>query len=148
MHLENKNEEELLEDAEKSSNAIVTTPEKIITGTLSSIADGLELISGLGLGGPIVGWALWGLSFSFGIFVSAGLFIWSMFRGVNGSFFVKRLLILALGFILDEATLGILPIRTLTLIIVIWLNNHFEKKKIEEIVGYLGKAVKILERFA
>ena len=148
MHLENKNEEELLEDAEKSSNAIVTTPEKIITVTTSSIADGLELLSGLALGMPVIGWALWGLSFFFGIFVSAGLFTWSMLRGVNGSFFVKRLLILALGFILDEATLGILPIRTITLIIVIWLNNHFEQKKLEEIFGILEKVTKILERFA
>ncbi len=148
MAKEKQNPEEMLRDADKSSNAIITLPEKIITITLSAIADGLEIVAILVVGVPIIGWVFWAASFFFGFLVSVSIFIWSMLRGVNGSFFVKRLLILLFGFILDEATLGIFPIRTFTLIITTWLNNRFEQKKLTETLARLEKILKIAERYA
>lgn len=151
MAKEKQNPEEILRDAEKSSSAIITLPEKIITITFSVIADGLEIFAALAVGVPVIGfigWVFWAVSFFFGFSVSIGIFIWSMLRGVNGSFFIKRALILLVGFIFDEATLGILPIRTPTLIITIWLNNHFEQKKLTETLTRLEGILKIVGRYA
>lgn len=137
MEENKKNPEELGVEKDKSSNAIISLPEKIIFIAISVVADALEIFAFLTIGIPAVGFGLWLMSYFFGIFVSAAIFVWSMFRGVNGSFFVKKLLILGIGFLVDEAMLGVLPIRTLTLVVTIWLNNHIEQEKLTVILRLL-----------
>ena len=92
--------------------------------------------------GTLIGIVIWLPVFLFGLSVSIGIFMWSMLRGVNGSFFVKRALILIVGFVFDGMTAGVVPIRTLTLIITIWLNNHFEKEKLDRMIAKLEKIEK------
>ncbi|MCX6702480.1 MAG: hypothetical protein NTW60_01260 [Candidatus Wolfebacteria bacterium] len=102
--LENKSVEELVMAVQHSEAAVVTLPEKIITITISVVADILEIIVFLEIATGVLGISIWLMSYIFGFCVSVALFMWSLFRGVNGSFFVKRILIILLGFILDEAT--------------------------------------------
>lgn len=142
--IEREDEEESSAKADYAQGAKITLPEIILTVSASSVADIAEFLGTLALAIPVIGVAIYGLCYIFGLVVSGGLFLWSSLRGVSGSFFVKRLVIMTAGLLADEATGGGLPIRTITLIIVIYLNNRFEEGTKNKILSGIEKGLKIL----
>ena len=60
---------------------------------------------------------------AFGMFTSAVLAIWLWFRG--GSFgAAKKLVVFLIGSVFDSLTAGVLPLRTISLFVAIWIHNH------------------------
>jgi len=77
----------------------------------------------------------------FSFMITGAIVMWSFLRRLHGRVQVKVVVILILGHIFDELTLGLLPIKTIVIVIVIWLNNHFTKKQLKEILGVLKGVV-------
>jgi len=107
-----------LPEAEK-----ITPPEIIFSVLWSAFADIFEIVGGFVFSIPYVGWGIWLLAATFGVFTSAVIAIWLWFRG--GSFgAAKKLTTFILGALFDSLTTGILPIRTIALCLAIWMHNH------------------------
>ena len=132
--------EELEHQRNNSEKAKITLPETIIFTMLSLFTDTIEILAGLVNILPVLGQAIWFIVWVFGIFVSAIIILWSFIRGVHGRYGIKMAVTRIIGFVFDSALAGILPIRTLTLIITIWINNHLEGKNINRLVSLLEKA--------
>lgn len=143
MAKDNKNTEALRGEASEYEDVKISLPESIIVVLLAASADAFEIVAALIAAVPVVGLVVWLMAFSFGIFVSVIIIIWSLLKGARGSFVVKyatrRLIALIGGAILDALTGGILPMRTIVLIITIWLNNHFADKDLERVLSLLKK---------
>ncbi len=136
---ENKSSEELETDQRNSERAKISLPESIILIMLSLSADTLEAFSlwasvAIDIGG--IAWIIWLMAFVFGLFVSLIIITWAFLRNVHGGLIIKRLL---LWFTADILTAGILPIRTLALIIAIWLNNRLESENLKKTLTLLSK---------
>ncbi len=140
MDEQNKNPEELNTELEDNERAKISLPEIIVLIILAGSADALELFSLFAIKTiviPIMAWF-------YGIFISATIFLWLMFRGASGGITIKqivkrRLVPLIIGFTADMITGGFAPIRTITLAIVIFLNNKFSEQHREKILKLLGK---------
>lgn len=65
--------------------------------------------------------------------ILAGVFTWTFIRGVHGRYLIN----IPLN-IIDNATDGWLPLATIAILIVIWLNNHLEEETIKRITKVLG----------
>src|SRR3989344_1331244 len=126
--------------AERAKIGIV---EGLMVLMTAAAADTLELFAGFMVWIPILGQIAWLFAFTFGFFVSGTLLLWAFLRGVSGGTVmkkvVKRLIMLAGGFLADALTAGILPIRTITMALTIWLNNRAEGKELSGIIKLLEK---------
>ncbi|MBI2506537.1 MAG: hypothetical protein HYW00_00100, partial [Candidatus Colwellbacteria bacterium] len=65
-------------------------------------------------------------------FVSGVIFMWAVLRGGSTYLIFRRVIITVGGWLLDAALLGILPIRTIALLLTIWINNRDANKRIKE----------------
>ncbi|MBI2010869.1 MAG: hypothetical protein HYS89_01390 [Candidatus Colwellbacteria bacterium] len=128
------------QDAERAKIGAV---EGFIVLGAAAIADLFEILAGLVFWVPIFGQVIWFLAFTFGLFISGTILIWSLLRGISGRLVVKRavrrLIFLMGGFLADALTVGVLPIRTITLAITIWLNNRSQGKELSGILKLLEK---------
>ncbi len=118
--------EDLEFEKNSSRKAKIGLAETIIFTLFSIVADIFELIPFIGL---IVG-----------IPISFAIILWTFLRGVHGRFAIKIAVARILSFVADAVLFGgFLPIRTIALIITIWLNNHLEEKNIKRVVEILEK---------
>ncbi|PIU98444.1 hypothetical protein COS61_01380 [Candidatus Wolfebacteria bacterium CG03_land_8_20_14_0_80_40_12] len=100
----------------------ISLPEIIIMVMIVGGADGFDVITGLFAIVPIIGQILLFMNFFVDIFVLAITQFWFIMKGGKG--FKKQATALAGNLIEFIPLLDILPIRTATLIIVIYLINH------------------------
>ena len=121
-----QNEEGLRFERRGSEKAKVSLGEAVLLVVVAAISDLLEPI-------PVFGFVV-------GLAASGAILLWSVFRGIHGRFFAKKIVTLLISFLADSLTGGIFPIRTLSLVITIWLNNHVEEKNLVRISKILGKA--------
>jgi len=134
-----KNEiKELQLEKDESTRARISFPEAFIVISIAAIADALELLTLI----PYVGWVLGLLIVPFGYMVTGGIFMWSFLRHASLSRklskkVAQKSLPIALGGILDAATISTIPLRTLTVILVIAISNHVENKNIKRLEGLL-----------
>lgn len=87
--------------------------------------------------------------FIFGLLVSGGVYVLLLLKGVVGVFAVRILIVLMAGLVLDAATAGILPARTIAVAITIWLHNRECNKKLKRIRAELTERqeqLTVLER--
>lgn len=143
---EGKSEEELNAEADDSESAKISLPEIILVVSIAALADTLEILAAMALGVPVVGQVFFGASYIFGLCVSGILALWALLKGTASSAYVKKMITVITGSTLDELTGGILPLRTITLIIAIMIHNRAEKVKQEKITGALSKGVKFLKK--
>lgn len=61
--------------------------------------------------------------------ISIGILLWAWLRRLHGRFEVK----IAVAQLMDFVFGAVFPIRTISLLIIIWLNNHVSKKNIERL---------------
>ena len=137
------NKSELKLEFEDSEKAKISLPETIIFIIIAGSADAFELFSAFAFAIPVIGQAIWIMALIYGFFVSAIILFWSIIRGASGGFIVGRIVKrkiapLIAGFTVDFFTGGFLPIRTITLIIVIWLNNKFTEKHRDKILKLIS----------
>ncbi len=144
MELEKLNKKDELElELENSEKAKISLPEIIIFMILAGSSDAFELFSAFVFGVPVIGQIIWIMALLYGFFVSSITLFWSIFRDVSGGFVVKqivkrKIVPLIVGFTADSFTGGFLPIRTITLGIVIWLNNKLTEQQRDKILKLLG----------
>jgi hypothetical protein len=137
---ESSDEEEANEKIAQQEKAHIGLAETVMVVLAAFVGDLVEMFI------PYVG------AF-FGLLVSALIFLWTLMRGMGNHFYLKKLVINSSGLVLDTAVTFAGPallllfyyllnfIRTLTVIITIWLNNKFTKKEIGKIKNVLGKAL-------
>lgn len=109
----------------------------IVFSVIADILDIIAFVLALTVAGALIAVIL---KF-FSLMISGFIVMWSFLRGLLGRFVIKAVIILILGFILDELSMGLLPIKTISIVIVIWLNNHFTKKQLKEILSVLERVV-------
>lgn len=99
--------------------------EALLLLMLAAAADLFEIVAGLTIVLSIIG-------LIFGFFVSGIILMWAILRGGSGYLVFRRLIINIGGWLFDAAFLGILPIRTIALLLTIWVNNRDANKRIRE----------------
>jgi len=114
----------------------ITPPEMIFFGLWSLFADIGEIVGALAWVIPIAGQGLWLLMAAFGMMTSAVIAIWLWFRG--GSFgAAKKLVVFLIGSVFDSLMAGVLPLRTISLFVAIWIHNH---PKLTALTAHVVKA--------
>lgn len=124
--------EEKRRQAERDKIGLV---EALLLLMLAAAADLFEIIAGLTIVLAIIG-------VLFGFFVSGIIFIWAILRGGTSYLIFRRVAITVGGWLLDVLSLGILPIRTLALLLTIWYNNHDANKRIKEATAKIEELAK------
>ncbi|MBI2595054.1 MAG: hypothetical protein HYW38_02255 [Candidatus Colwellbacteria bacterium] len=109
--------------------------EALLLLMLAASADLFEIVAGLTVVLAIIG-------LLFGFFVSGIIFMWAILRGGTGYLIFRRVIINVAGWLLDVFSLGILPIRTLALLLTIWYNNHDANRRIKEATGRIEEISK------
>lgn len=109
--------------------------EALLLLMLAASADLFEIVAGLTVVLAIIG-------LLFGFFVSGIIFMWAILRGGTGYLIFRRVIINVAGWLLDVFSLGILPIRTLALLLTIWYNNHDANRRIKEAMGRIEEISK------
>ena len=137
--LDDEDPDELERKRDNSERAKTSMPETIIFTLIALFTDTIEYLAGLANVLPVLGQAIWFMVWVFGLFVSAIIILWSFIRGVHGSRAIKFGVYRIIGFMFDAALAGFLPIRTIVLVVTIWLNNRLENKEIDRLVGLLSK---------
>jgi len=135
-----ENIEELEFKHDEARRAKIGGVEAYFLIVFSVIADILDIIAFV-LALTVVGALIAVILKFFSLMISGLIVMWSFLRGLHGRFVIKAVIILILGFILDELSMGLLPIKTISLVIVIWLNNHFTKKQLKEILSVLERVI-------
>lgn len=121
---ENKSPEELEFEKNSSERAKISLPEAVIVLTATAMADLMELIP---------------FGFIFGMFISAGITLWFVLRGMyTARRRLAKLLLLIGGPALDFFTLGLFP-EVLTLAALILIHNQGEAKNVKAILSAMGK---------
>jgi len=114
----------------------ITPPEMIFFGLWSLFADIGEIVGALAWVIPIAGQGLWLLMAAFGMMTSAVIAIWLWFRG--GSFgAAKKLVVFLIGSVFDSLMAGVLPLRTISLFVAVWIHNH---PKLTALTAHVVKA--------
>jgi len=114
----------------------ITPPEMIFFGLWSLFADIGEIVGALAWVIPIAGQGLWLLMAAFGMMTSAVIATWLWFRG--GSFgAAKKLVVFLIGSVFDSLTTGVLPLRTISLFVAVWIHNH---PKLTALTAHVVKA--------
>ena len=132
--------EKLEHQRNNSEKAKISLPETVIFTMLALFMDSLEFLGGLANVLPVIGPAIWFIIWVMGLFVSAIILLWTFIRGAHGRRAVKIGLGRLLGFLADAFIfVGWLPIRTLVLVITIWINNHLENKNVNRLTSLLEK---------
>lgn len=123
------------EGSSPSEGGKISLPEIIFFVLWAAISDALEILGDFALAIPVAGIGIWFITEGFGILTSAVIAIWLMLRG--GSFGqAKKLITFILGSVFDSLTAGALPLRTISLIVAIWMHNH------PNVVPLAGKLIK------
>ena len=107
--------------AERDKISLVET---ILLFMVAAAADIFEIIADLTI-------VLWLFGLIVGSLASGIIFMWAILRGGTGYLFWRVIITIA-GWLLDILSLGILPIRTLALLLTIWVNNRDASKRIKE----------------
>ena len=102
----------------------VSLVEGLLLLMLAATADLFEIVAGLTI-------VLWLIGLVLGSLASGIIFMWAILRGGTGYLFWRVIITIA-GWLLDILSLGILPIRTLALLLTIWVNNRDASKRIKE----------------
>ena len=114
----------------------ITPPEMIFFGLWSLFADIGEIVGALAWVIPIAGQGLWLLMAAFGMMTSAVIATWLWFRG--GSFgAAKKLVVFLIGSVFDSLMAGVLPLRTISLFVAVWIHNH---PKLTALTAHVVKA--------
>ncbi|MEX2033215.1 MAG: hypothetical protein WD889_01470 [Candidatus Colwellbacteria bacterium] len=108
--------------AEKDKVSLV---EGLLLLMLAATADLFEMVAGLTI-------VLWLIGLVLGSLASGIIFMWAILRGGQSYMVFRRVIITVGGWLLDIVFLGILPIRTLALLLTFWVNNRDANKRIEE----------------
>ena len=122
--------------AANSEREKITPPEMIFFGLWALFADIGEIVGVFAWAIPFAGQGLWLLMVAFGMFTSAVIAIWLWFRG--GSFgAAKKLVVFLIGSVFDSLMAGVLPLRTISLFVAIWIHNH---PKLTALTAHVVKA--------
>jgi len=109
------------------------------------LADALEFL-GFMLAATLIGSIVWFLALIMGSLVSACIFLWAFLRGGQGpgmiKYAIKKVLIMMGGQVAEYATGGALPVRTISLVIAIWFNNHVAREELR----FLNQLLKDVSR--
>lgn len=134
--------EELNLKANQLEKTHITSVETFIFLFLTGLTDLGEFLAAL-TAGTIIGIPILILVFIFGVFVSGICVLWLMLRGGGSThtFIIRRLLIFLAGAILDAATAGALPMRSIAMAVAIYVNNHFATKDLDKIFKILERVV-------
>lgn len=103
----------------------ISLVEGLLLLMLAAAADLLEIVAGLTVVLAIIG-------LFFGLLASGILILWARLRSGTSYLIFRRVIINLAGWFLDVAFLGILPIRTIALLLTIWINNRDANKRIKE----------------
>lgn len=94
--------------------------------------------------------ATYTFSLLIGALASTIIFLWSFLRSVHGGFVtslaLKKVATIALGGALDLITGGALPLRTLTLLLVIWMHNRGAKKDADRLTAAMRRIIEIASK--
>ncbi len=74
-----------------------------------------------------------GVGMLIGIPIQGFIILWAFLRRLHGRIEIK----LIAGLVTDKVLGGVLPIMTIVLWVLIWLNNRFSKKQIKKITDIL-----------
>ena len=122
--------------AANSEREKITPPEMIFFGLWALFADIGEIVGVFAWAIPFAGQGLWLLMVAFGMFTSAVIAIWLWFRG--GSFgAAKKLVVFLIGSVFDSLMAGVLPLRTISLFVAVWIHNH---PKLTALTAHVVKA--------
>ena len=141
---------EELENAAKREPDLIGEAEATIFILIAASADLFEIFAFFAAIVPVIGWATFGMALFFGIMASSIIFIWTLSRSVKGSFVtglaLRKALAFFFGAFIDTLTGGVLPLRTVTLLIVIWMHNRGAKKGNDRFVAIIRKAITIASK--
>ena len=108
--------------AEKDKVSLV---EGLLLLMLAATADLFEIVAGLTI-------ILWLIGLVLGSLASGIIFMWAILRGGQSYQVFRRVIITVGGWFFDIVLLGILPIRTLALLLTFWVNNRDANGRIKE----------------
>ena len=122
------------EEQNQAEQKKISLPEAIIMVMIVGLADAVEILIGLTGIGIIIGEII-------NFVVGAGIQLWLFMKGIKGFW---KLASWGIGTLLDGVLAGFLPIKTITLIITIYLVNH--PKIVEKATKATGGMAKIAEK--
>jgi len=136
---ESKSHEDLELERSSSEKAKIGLPEIIIVLLVSASSELIEWLGDLANLIPVLGQAIWFLTYGYGLLVSVAIFLWSLFRGMyNGRKTALKLALMIGGPILDLLTAGLFP-ETLTLAAAIIIHNKLETDNMNKALGLISK---------
>jgi hypothetical protein len=128
--------------AAKLEGGKITLPEIIFFGSWAFLADAAEILGAFVLAVPLIGIVLWIMMAAFGLFSSAVIAIWLFSRGASYGIArraIRKVIIYLGGSAADALTGGMLPLRTVSLLLAIWIHNH---PKLSSIAGQAASGIK------
>jgi len=138
---------ESLEDLEfekrSSEKAKIELPEAFVFVMLALVADGIEFLMGFAHLLPVLGQAMWFMGWIFGLSISATIILWLILKGAYEGPATKKkrkVIVNAIIFLADAVILGgWLPLRSISLMVTIWLSNRSEGKRLERALFAIEK---------
>ena len=118
--------------AEKDKVSLV---EGLLLLMLAATADLFEIVAGLTI-------VLWLIGLVLGSLASGIIVMWAILRGGQSYQVFRRVIITVAGWLLDIVFLGILPIRTLALLLTFWVNNRDANRRIKEATERIDELLK------
>ncbi|MDP2650521.1 MAG: hypothetical protein Q8P04_00250 [bacterium] len=103
----------------------VSLVEGLLLLMLAATADLFEIVAGLTI-------ILWLIGLVLGSLASGIIFMWAVLRGGESYLIFRRVIITVGGWLFDIVLLGILPIRTIALLLTFWINNRDANRRIKE----------------
>jgi uncharacterized membrane protein len=134
--------EEAEDQKREAERQRVSMTEAFVLILVSAVTDALEILADLLIEVPILGQIFWLFVFIVGLIVSGFILIWSFLKGGPSYLLIRRFLITLFGLGLDEATLGALPLRTITVAAIILMTNHDARKKLKQANARLDELLK------
>ncbi len=113
----------------------ISLVEGLLLLMLAATADLLEIVADLTVILAVIG-------LIFGFFTSGIILLWSILRGGESYLVFRRVIITIAGWFLDAVFLGILPIRTLALLLTIWVNNRHASRRTKEATERIEQLLK------
>lgn len=113
----------------------VSLVEGLLLLMLAVTADLFEIVAGLTI-------VLWLIGLVLGSLASGIIFMWAILRGGPSYLVFRKVIITIGGWLLDIVLLGILPIRTLALLLTFWVNNRDASRRIKEATERIDELLK------
>lgn len=114
--------------AEESEDSVIHIPEIILIVMVALSADLAEILGFVVITIPIVGIVIFALLYFFGLLASGTVILWSFLRGgINTKRSAKRIVTVLLSSSGDAVSGGVLPLRTVGIVVAIWLHNRDAK---------------------